>query len=257
MRIKKILLNVLGEKKYLSFLAGSFQRLYRSGWLGREYQDVYFLKKFIREGDTCVDIGAHLGYFTFELSRLVKDSGKVYAVEPMSRFNAVLQRLLQKKNVRNVTLCKVALGGNGEYVEMGIPQVGSERRFAHARVKQPDSHLDFVGSEKVKNESGDRLFLDLPRLDFIKCDVEGLEFQVFASMLRTLEAHHPILLCEFFDRSERIRFFELLLPLGYRAYALADGKLTLLDVYAEGDISAQNNYFIPVQGEPRLRHLIN
>jgi FkbM family methyltransferase len=256
MGIKKILLNVLGEKKYLSLLAGSFQRLYRTGWLGREYQDVYFLKKFIREGDTCIDIGAHLGYFTFELSRLVKDSGKVYAIEPMSQFNRILQRMLKKKKILNVTLYQVALGGKGEYVEMGIPEVGRMKRFAYARVMESNTYLEYVESEKVKNESGDHLFRDLPRIDFIKCDVEGLEFQVFASMMQTLRAHHPILLCELFERDQRIRFFELLRPLGYRAYTLENGKWTLLDVYAEGTIVSQNNYFIPAQREERLRHLI-
>ena len=71
MAIKKILLKVLGEKKYLSFLSTSFQRLYSAGLLGKEYADVYFLAKFIQKGDYCVDIGAHLGYFTLPLSRLV------------------------------------------------------------------------------------------------------------------------------------------------------------------------------------------
>src|SRR6201991_3208234 len=150
MAIKKILLNVLGEKKYLSFLAGSFQRLYRTGLLGKEYQDVYFLKKIVRPGDYCVDIGAHLGYFTLELSRLAGDKGKVFAIEPMSAFHNTLQRLLQKKRAANVTLYKLALGGDGEYVEMGIPQVGNVKKFAHARLQEANPHLNFVTSEKVK-----------------------------------------------------------------------------------------------------------
>jgi FkbM family methyltransferase len=253
MAIKKILLNVLGEKKYLSFLAASFQRLYRTGLLGAEYNDVYFLKHIIRPGDYCADIGAHLGYFTIELSHLVGDSGKVFAVEPMSAFHNTLRRLIQKKNAANVTLYQVALGGSGEYVEMGVPRIGADKRFAHARVKEANPHLEFFGSEKVKNESGDRLFSDLPRLDYIKCDVEGLEYQVFASMLQTLQKHHPILLGEFFDRDQRIKFFELLNPLGYKPYALDQGKLAPLDVYAEGPIASQNNYFVPPQREERLR----
>jgi FkbM family methyltransferase len=256
MRMKKLLLDVLGEKKYLSLLAGSFQRLYRTGWLGPEYQDVYFLRKFIREGDTCIDIGAHLGYFTFELSRLVKDPGKVYAIEPMSQFNGILQRMLKKKKIRNVTLYQVALGGKGEYVEMGIPQVGEMKRFAYARVMEYNTHYEYAESEKVKNESGDHLFGDLPRIDFIKCDVEGLEYQVFASMMQTLRAHHPILLVELVERNQRIQFFELLRPLGYRAYVLENGKLTSLNVYAEGAIVSQNNYFLPAQQEERLQPLI-
>ena len=256
MAIRKILLNVLGEKKYLSFLAGSFQRLYRTGWLGKEYQDIYFLKKIIRPGDYCVDIGAHLGYFTLELSRLTGKSGKVFAIEPMSIFHNTLERLLQQKRSANVTLYKVALGGNGEYVEMGIPKVGTVKRFAHARVMESSPTLNFVGSEKVKNESGDNLFSSLPRLDYIKCDVEGLEFQVFATFTQTLQKHHPILLCELFEREQRIRLFELLRPFGYKAYVLEQEKLVPLDVYAEGAIVSQNDYFISEQHEERLRPFI-
>jgi FkbM family methyltransferase len=256
MAIKKILLNVLGEKRYLSFLAGSFQRLYRTGLLGKEYQDVYFLKKIIRSGDYCVDIGAHLGYFTLELSRLAGSSGKVFAIEPMSSFHNTLERLLQQKRSANVTLYKVALGGNGEYVEMGIPQVGAMKRFAYARVMEASPTLDFVESERVKNESGDNLFSSLPRLDYIKCDVEGLEFQVFASFTQTLQKHHPILLCELFEREQRIKLFELLQPFGYKAYVLEQEKLVPLDVYAEGTVVSQNDYFIPQQHEERLRPFI-
>lgn len=256
MSIKRLLLNVLGEKKYLSTLAATFQRLYRTGWLGKEYEDVYFLKKIIRPGDYCVDIGAHLGYFTIELSRLVGAGGKVFAVEPISIFHDTLHRLLHRKHNRNVTLYQVALGGSTDYVEMGIPQVGPERKFAHARIKEHNEHLQFVRSEKVRNEAGDYLFLHLPRLDYIKCDVEGFEYQVFASMLLTLEAHHPILLCELFDRGLLIRFSELLQPLGYRAFILENGLLAATDIYAEGQIPADNYYFVPPQREDRCRHLI-
>lgn len=256
MGIRKIMLAAIGEKRYLSLLANAFRPVYRTGWLGKEYQDIYFLKKFIREGDWCLDIGAHLGYFSVELSRLVKEPGRVFAIEPMSKFNKVLQRLLQRYGIENVTVYNIALGGKGEYVEMGIPKVGEMKKFAHARVMESSAGLEYVESEKVRNESGDRLFLDLPRLDFIKCDVEGLEFAVFSSLLGTLQRHHPILLGEFFERNERIRLYELLRPLGYEVYALEKDRWHRLDVYTEGPIVSQNNYFIPGQQEHRLAHLI-
>src|SRR5580700_6351470 len=113
MAIKRILLSILGESRYLTLLSGTFQRLYRTGLLGKEYEDVYFLKKIIRPGDYCADIGAHLGYFTIELSRLVGTNGKVFAVEPINLFHRVLQRLLQRKKARNVSLYQLALGGKG------------------------------------------------------------------------------------------------------------------------------------------------
>jgi FkbM family methyltransferase len=256
MAIKRILLSILGEKSYLSLLSGVYQRMYRTGLLGREYEDVYFLKKIIRPGDYCVDIGAHLGYFTIELSRLAGESGKVFAVEPITPFHHILQRLVERKKARNVTLYKLALGGSGDYVDMGIPRVGAERKFAHARIKENNEHLEFVRSEKVKNEAGDSLFLHLPRLDYVKCDVEGFEYQVFASMLRTLEAHHPMLLCELFDRDLLIRFYELLQPLGYRAYTLGKNGLVAAAVHAEGQIPPDNYYFLPPQREDRFRSFV-
>jgi FkbM family methyltransferase len=256
MAIKKILLNVLGEKRYLSVLASSFQRLYHAGLLGKEYQDVYFLKQLIHPGDYCIDIGAHLGYFTLPLSRLVGKSGRVYAVEPMKAFHNTLQRLLQRHKADNTTLYQVALGGDGDYVEMGIPAAGDMKHFAWARVVDANPHLTFNESERVKNESGDHLFRDLPRLDYIKCDVEGLEYKVFASMTRVIDKHHPILLCELFEREQRIRLFELLKPFGYQAYILEGGKLETIDVYAEGPVLAQNDYFVPKQKLESIRHLI-
>ena len=144
MGIKQILLKLLGEKRYLSLLAGSFQRLYPTGKLGLNYQDVYFLKNIIEKGAYCADIGAHLGYYTLELSRLAGPSGKVVAIEPMPKFNQTLDRLLQRKKTANVTLLQVALGGEGEYVEMGIPQVGNMKKFAYARVMKYSEHFQYI-----------------------------------------------------------------------------------------------------------------
>lgn len=254
-RLKQLLLNILGEKRYLSLVASAFQKIYPTGWLGKEYQDIYFLKKFIRKGDLCIDIGAHLGYFSLELSRLVSDSGRVLAVEPMSKFNRILQRLLISHRIQNVEIFPVALGGKGEYVEMGIPQVNYKKKFAYARVIASSPDLQYIESEKVKNESGDDLFKGLARIDFIKCDVEGLEVSVFTSMLELLRLHLPILLCEFFDANERLKLYELLVPMGYQVYTLTNDKWTILDVYAKADMSSQNYYFIPREPRERLAHL--
>ena len=256
MGIKQILLKVLGEKRYLSLLAGSFQRLFPTGRLGLNYQDVYFLKNIIEKGACCADIGAHLGYYTLELSRLAGPAGKVIAIEPMPKFNHTLSQLLERKKATNVTLLQVALGGDGEYVEMGIPQIGNKKKFAYARVMKYSEHFEYIESVKVKNESGDQLFSSLSRLDFIKCDVEGLEVQVFSSMLATLSVHHPILLCELVDKSERIRFFEIVSPLGYKAYRLEKGALYFLDVHSDEQAISHNHYFIPTAHQERLRHLI-
>jgi len=198
-KIKLVLLKLLGEQKYLSFVSASFQRLYPTGRLGKTYQDIYFLKKFIRKGDTCVDIGAHLGYYTFQMSRLVGEWGKVIAIEPVSKFNKVLESMIASKQARNIILHKVALGGEGKVVEMGIPRINKEKKFGYARIRQLSEYLEYAESETVPNLKGDELLLKLDRVDFIKCDVEGAEVLVFKSLMDTISKHQPVLLLELAD----------------------------------------------------------
>ena len=250
--LRKILLGLLGEKKYLFLLSSSFQFLYKTVGMGMDYQDIYFLKKFIRPGDYVVDIGAHLGYFTLELSRLVKDNGKVFALEPVSKFHEVLQEQIWKRNIRNVELIKAAMGGDQDFVEMGIPKVNKTKKFAYARIKKSNLTLDYVESERVKNLNGDDLFLDLPKLDFIKCDVEGLEIAVFNCMMKTVERHEPILLCELADKNERRKLLEMLRPFSYSMYILEHKKLQALEPDSVKSGISHNHYFIPASRKSRL-----
>jgi len=256
-RVRKFLLLCLGERLYLSLLASVFQRIYPSGLLSKDYQDLYFIKALVREGDYCVDIGAHLGYFTVELSKRVKSSGRVWAIEPMSKFYLTLQALLKRKKISNVVLYQLAMGGDSPMVDMGIPKVGSMKKFAYARIMKSSAFLEFVETEQVKNERGDDLFADLNRLDFIKCDVEGLEVAVFAGMIHVIAKHLPTILCELADRQERIKLYEMLRFGFYDVYYLQDHQLHLLDVYSDRTTISHNHYFIPRSKRESLGSLIS
>jgi FkbM family methyltransferase len=244
-RIRKILIYSLGEKRYLRLLAGSFQKIYKTGRLGVDYQDIYFLKNLIKSGDICIDIGAHLGYFTFELSRLAGNSGHVYAIEPMSKFFRTLESMVSGRKLKNITLFQNAMGADAEFVEMGIPKLNNVKKYAYARVKSTHSYLEYLDSEKVRNVQGDQLFADLKRLDFIKCDVEGLELQVFQSFLETISRFRPVILCELEDPGKRETLLNLLSEGSYSVYYLENRKLRPLATDSPVDPVSHNHYFIP------------
>jgi FkbM family methyltransferase len=225
-------------------VSANFQRLFKTGRLGKTYQDVYFLKKYLREGNTCIDIGAHLGYYTFEMSRLVGDKGKVVAIEPVGKFFNVLEKMVKAKRIQNIELKKVALGGDGKVVEIGIPRINKQKKFGYARIRKLSEHLEYVESETVPNEVGDELFAGLERLDFIKCDVEGAEVSVFKSMPRLISKHHPVLLLELADKAERIKMREML-PAEYEIYFLINKKLKRIDPNSDERAVSHNHYFIP------------
>lgn len=255
--IRKVLQKILSEKQYLYLLSTGFQRLYKTGRLGDEYQDVYFLKKMLMPGDVCIDIGAHLGYYTFQMSRLTGDKGAVHAIEPVAKFHSVLQTLIRNRQFQNITLHKTALGGSGEFVEIGIPRVNNQKKFGHARIRELNESLDYVESEKVPNTSGDQLFANLPRLDFIKCDVEGAEVPVFSSMLNILQKHQPVLLCELADKNERLKMHGMLQPFGYNIYFLRKGKLYRIDAHSDERAISHNHYFIPDSRLSRYKEIIS
>jgi FkbM family methyltransferase len=254
-RLRKMLLYSLGEKRYLHLLASSFQKLYKTGRLGVDYQDIYFLKNLLQPGDYCIDIGAHLGYFAFELSRLVGNNGHVYAIEPMSKFFNTLKGIAEYKKMKNMTFYQNAMGADTEFVEMGIPKVNNVKKFAYARVKSTHSYLDYVESERVKNVSGDNLFHHLPRVDFIKCDVEGLELPVFQSFLDTIGKFRPVILCELEHPKERKTLLDLFSPFDYGLYYLENKKLKALSADSLVDPISHNHYFIPESRVKTLKHL--
>src|SRR5215213_5224877 len=152
--IKKLLLKTLSEEQYLLLMAIAFRRLFKTGMLGSEYQDIYHLKNIIRSGDHCVDIGAHLGYYTFQLSKLVGAHGKVIAIEPVSKFHGVLEKIIYRKKYKNITLHRVALGCKGDFVEIGIPRVNNQKKFGYARIRELSEWLEYEETEKVKNVNG-------------------------------------------------------------------------------------------------------
>jgi FkbM family methyltransferase len=256
-RIRKLLLYSLGEKRYLRLLAGSFQRLYKTGRLGVDYQDIYFLKNLVRPGDYCIDIGAHLGYFTIELSRICGNNGHVYAIEPMTKFFNTLKAIIDSRNLKNITLYPYAMGGDSAFVEMGIPRVNNVKKFAYARVMRSSTFLEYVESEKVKNVYGDELFRDLPRVDFIKCDVEGLELMVLKSFVEVIGKHKPVILCELSDPQERETILSLLNPFSYRLYYLENKKLKELTPDSAVAPVSHNHYFIPDNRLQTLAHLFS
>ena len=256
-RIKLLLLKLLGEQRYLFFVAASFQRLFATGRLGKEYQDVYFLKNFIRKGDTCVDIGAHLGYYTFELGRLVGKEGKVVAIEPVGKFFNVLKRMVASRKIQNIELEKVALGGEGKVVEIGIPFINKQKKFGYARLREINQELEYAETESVPNAKGDELFASLGALDFIKCDVEGAEVAVFKSMPQIISKHQPVLLLELADKNDRIKMMQLLSNDGYHAYHLKNKLLKPIDVYSDEKAISHNHYFIPTSKRQRFQNLIS
>ena len=116
--IRRILYRTLSFEQYLKTLSRMFFIYYRYG-IGRNSEAMEYphhLCNLVASGDTVIDIGANLGYYSRILSELVGDNGKVYAIEPVKPILNVLKYNLRNSN--NVRLYNCALGDSNELITM-------------------------------------------------------------------------------------------------------------------------------------------
>lgn len=156
--------------------------LHRLGLMGGEEKRL--LKEFVRPGMRVVDIGANIGLYTLLLSRLVGETGRVFAFEPEPTLFRAMSTHCTANAAPNVTPINLALGDQPGRV-----------RFERNAFNSGDNRLGGLGwsGEGVEVEVA---CLDdaLPELqvDFVKMDVQGYEFGVFRGMERIFAANPAI-----------------------------------------------------------------
>ena len=221
--LHRILYRTLPLEGYLRAVSRLFVLWQRLG-LGRrapETEYVYHLPQLVRAGDTCIDIGANLGYYARTISRLAGPAGRVYAVEPVAPIRKVLSRNLRRCG--NTEILPFALGAAAGPVRMGNDSARENGYFGTGRnfVNEGGGRSDVEFTAEMRR--GSELFARLPRLDFIKCDIEGYEAVVMEEMRPLLERFRPTVLIET-GGENRPRIVRLFTRLGYAGYTLDRGR---------------------------------
>ena len=221
--LHRILYRTLPLEGYLRAVSRLFFLWQRLG-LGRrapETEYVYHLPQLVRAGDTCIDIGANLGYYARTISRLAGPAGRVYAVEPVAPIRKVLSRNLRRCG--NTEILPFALGAAAGPIRMGNDSARENGYFGTGRnfVNEDGGRSDVEFTAEMRR--GSELFARLPRLDFIKCDIEGYEAVVMEEMRPLLERFRPTVLIET-GGENRPRIVRLFTRLGYAGYTLDRGR---------------------------------
>lgn len=226
--VNKILYNTLSQRNYLKFLNSSFLTLYKAGLLKNNpaYKYHYFAKNLVSSGDTVIDLGANLGYYSNLLQQWVGPSGKLYAVEPVIPFNEILQWRLGNK--KHVTIFPYALGTEEKDITLVIPKDLAYLSTGLPNVYDKNTHGDLAEygfKFDAKMKRGSELFKNLDRLDFVKCDIEGYEEFVLPELKPVLEKHKPIIQVETWGPHKKV-VEDFLHTLGYNQFHLQNGKLS-------------------------------
>jgi len=143
------------------------------------------LSKVLKANNVVVDVGANIGYYTRIASNLVGTGGAVYAFEPMPAAYRVLQ--MNCSNLVNVTLFPIAMGDKHGESTFYVRKKGDMSSLS------PDDKAKTV---LVQTDTLDNILMKVPKIDFIKIDVEGFELEVLSGSQKTISTHRPIVYFE-------------------------------------------------------------
>ena len=254
-KVKSLLFKLLKIDGYLTVIQKSYVTAFKLGLLKNNpsYKWHYFVRDFLREGDHIIDIGSNLGYFTVQLAEKVKTRGHLYCVEPVQPFQKQLRKLIDTK--LNVTLLPYALGEeNDKIVTLGIPtefQKLGYLRHGTTTLLHGGNRADGKYSFEATMKKGSELFNDLPKLDYIKCDIEGYETVVFPEMRNVLQKYQPLVQLETWG-VQLMTMYNFFKSLGYKAFYLADQKLHALENKPQDRWGESDILFVPPTKHDRI-----
>ena len=219
--VRRAMYRTLSLDRYLKTLSGMYLLGYRTG-IGRSaaYEYPRFLKNLVSEGDTAIDIGANLGYYSYALASLVGPQGRVRAVEPVEPIRRVLRHNLRR--FRHVEVLACALGDADRTIRMGNATVDRDGYFGTGQNFVNDGGTSAAAEFPARMRRGSELFAGLERLDFIKCDIEGYEVVVMNELRPLLERFRPTVLIET-GGENRPQIVALFTTLGYAGFTLDRG----------------------------------
>ena len=129
-----------------------------------------------QKGDTIVDIGAGMGEETFVYADMIGDKGKIYAIEANPKITEVLEIVVAKNNLHQVTVSNIAISATNEpvtldagfdsFISASISNAGKStqntfevrgQRFEDYIQEHKIDHIDLL---KVNIEGAERFVVD-------------------------------------------------------------------------------------------------
>jgi FkbM family methyltransferase len=170
------------------------------------------LGALVRPDDLALDIGANAGIYAWQLARI---GARVIAFEP----NPALADQIALLGNDRIDLRRVALSDRDGTATLALPHNDSGLGTLRS---------DLAGAGDPRFEVSTRRLdgLDLPRVGFIKIDVEGHEEAVLAGGAALLARDLPVLLIEIEERHNPgglARITQRLFALGLSGWFLVDG----------------------------------
>lgn len=224
--IEKVAVLTTGARLQVTLSEHMFRHLY---FYGVHEQEVTTLVTHLaKAGQTWLDVGGNIGYFTVLLSSLVGPSGQVHVFEPNPAVADYIARSIRLNDANNVRLNQAAVSSTtGEEITLYVPADTNAADGGSGRSSLvPQSDISQNREVRVPVIGlDDYIKQNQLNVDFMKIDVEGFEIQAFEGMSATLTSYPPkVIICEVSHRPECLatpkELISYVTQFGYRPYSI-------------------------------------
>lgn len=199
-----------------------------------EEMETKLIREKVKKDMIFVDAGANIGYYTLIASSIVGDGGRVISFEPSIENFSFLEKTIKFNNLKNVIPCNLALSDKDDEIDFFI---STENKGDHRIYNDNEDSKRQSVRIKVTSMDNHLLSLGIERVDFIKMDVQGVEWLVLNGMSKILSNNKILMLIEFWpygiDKSggNSLSFLNKLRQKGFNIFNLNEenGKLEIID----------------------------
>lgn len=183
------------------------------------------------EGNTFLDIGANIGFYTARVSRRLSPEQKIFAFEPVKSNAERLRENIEINDLKGVSVFEFALADANGHFDIVL----REDFEGGASTGNASLAISEEADGKFRKERIEMLRYDdfdagngHPAVGVIKIDVEGHEDLFFAGAQNMLGRDLPIIFSEinnwYFEKREKSSgdLFSASLPKGYQAYGIKE-----------------------------------
>ena len=207
-----------------------------------EKTDFNMALRLIEENFIVFDIGANIGQYTINISKLV-EGVKVFSFEPIPKTLRYLKNNIEINNILNAQIFNFGFSNEEKettfyYYPEGSGNASLSNLSKSNNVEKISCYVrkldNFISEKKLK-------------VDFIKCDVENAELFVFKGGIETIKTHKPIILTEMLRKwSTNFNYhpneiIELLRDIGYRCFTAKGEKL--IEFFTMDEQTVETTFF--------------
>lgn len=161
--------------------------------------EVQWIMENVKQGDTCINVGSNVGYFTCLMSKRVGISGSVFSIEANPQLEYYLKENVKRTGIDNVKIIMSAAGDNIGEIDLYVNASNCGDNRLHNPMNISNPTWDAFSEKEVLTVKIDKVdnLVTAEKVDIVLMDCQGWDHKVIRGMSQIIAKHRPKILLEY------------------------------------------------------------